>query len=335
MNVLDQDRKDGYMRLEIESDADLWHLQHVIEPGDTLRTEDQRTTIEGGEKQYCTLTLAVEKVDYQGNRLRATGEITQAPEDVQRGYHTFNLEQGVTFDIWKEQWEDYQLDRVEEAAATEDYRVIVCTIDKESASFFEITETGIRNLAAVESGLSGKMYKDNAGSADGFYTEVIGVLDEYDDVDKIILAGPGFEKENLANRIEDNHPDLAANVTTEDVSTTDRPGVQEVLKRGAVDRVLEESRIADEVAAVEELLMRIEQDDGTATYGRDPVEDAIEMGAVDTLLIMDSLVRDHEALMQQVEHSGGEIQIVHEDHDAGKKLDALGGIAALLRFRIE
>lgn len=334
MNILSQDTKDGYMKLEVESDADLWHLKHVIEERDTLRMSDQRTTIEGGEKTRARITLQVEKVSYEGNRLRTTGEITEAPEDVQRGYHTFNLESGVTFEVWKDDWKEYQLDRVREAADTESYEVLVCMIDKESADLSIITETGIQNLSAVASGRSGKMYKSEADEG-SFYGEIISILKEHQDVDRIIIAGPGFEKENLQNEIQDEYPGLSDMVMVEDASTTGTAGVQEVIKRGAIKRVLQQSRIADEVEAVEDLLAHINKDDGKATYGLDPVEEAVEMGAVETLLINDVLVHQHEDLMEQVEQMNGTVQIVHEDHDAGKKLASLGGIAAILRYRIE
>ncbi|MFB6265832.1 MAG: hypothetical protein ABEI07_01980, partial [Candidatus Nanohaloarchaea archaeon] len=123
MKVLDQDRKEGYMKLEVESDSDLWHLRHVVEEGDVLRAEDQRTTIEGREKKHALLQLQVEKTSYEGDRLRATGEITEAPEDVEHGYHTFNIEKGFEFEIWKQDWKDYQLDRVDRASETEEYEI--------------------------------------------------------------------------------------------------------------------------------------------------------------------------------------------------------------------
>lgn len=333
MELHDQDRGDGYMELEVESDADIWHLKHVVEPGDTLRMSDLRTTLEGGQKRRCTLTLEVEKVDYQGGRLRATGEITHAPEDVEHGYHTFNLEPGVTFELWKPDWKDYQLDRVETAAETVDYEVLVCMIDSEGANFAVITETGIQELSDVESGVSGKMYADDRASETEFYDAVIAVLREYSDVDRVIVAGPGFAKENLVDRIEDEQ--LQENVALEDASTTGKAGVQEVLKRGAVKRVLHESRISDEVAAVEELLTLLKTEDEKTAYGLEAVRSAVEMGAVDTLLISDAEVREHEDLMERVEQRDGAVTIVHEDHDAGKKLASLGGIAATLRYRID
>lgn len=320
------------MELEIESDKDLWHLQHVVEPGDTLRADDRRTTIEGGKKRHCTLTLEVEKTAYESNRLRATGEIVNAPEDVEHGYHTFNLERGLQFEIWKDEWREYQLDRIEKAAETMEYRVLVCMIDSDGANFSLITETGMTDLSAIESGISGKMYREDRESGEEFYRAVISVLDTNNDVDRIIVAGPGFEKENLVERIDD--PELEENVVTEDASSTGSSGVQEVIKRGAVERVLQQSRISEEVEAVEGFLDELNAD-GDVTYGEQPVREAVEMGAVKKLLITEPKVRDNEELMEDVEQKDGEVQIIHEDHDAGKKLASLDGIAAELRYSLD
>ncbi|MDY6765805.1 MAG: mRNA surveillance protein pelota, partial [Candidatus Nanohaloarchaea archaeon] len=285
-----------------------------------------------GEKRYCTLQLQVEKTSYEGGRLRATGEITAAPDDVEHGYHTFNLEPGVTVEIWKEDWDDHQLDRVQQAAATDHYEILVCMVDSEGANFAVITETGITELSEVESRTSGKMYRDDAQSQEEFYRDVLAVLREYTDMDHIIVAGPGFEKENLVDAVEDD--ELAALITVEDASTTGPAGVQEVIKRGAVDRVRKQSRIADETAAVEAFLDALHSD-GDVTYGEAAVQEAVEMGAVEELLITDDQIREHEELVEQVEQQDGTVQLVHEDHDAGKKLASLGGIAAVLRYAIE
>ncbi len=59
-------------------------------------------------------------------------------------------------------------------------------------------------------------------------------------------------------------------------------------------------------------------------------------GAVEQLLILDSLVRekDVEALMRSVEDARGRVTIVSEMHEGGKKLESLGGMAALLRYKV-
>jgi protein pelota len=41
-----------------------------------------------------------------------------------------------------------------------------------------------------------------------------------------------------------------------------------------------------------------------------------------------------EELLKAVETARGKVLMVSEHHEGGKKLEAIGGIAALLRFRV-
>jgi len=41
-----------------------------------------------------------------------------------------------------------------------------------------------------------------------------------------------------------------------------------------------------------------------------------------------------EKIMREAEEKSGQITVVSTEHEAGHKLDGLGGIAALLRFQI-
>jgi protein pelota len=42
-----------------------------------------------------------------------------------------------------------------------------------------------------------------------------------------------------------------------------------------------------------------------------------------------------DRVLKAVEDARGKVMVVSEHHEAGKKLEALGGMAALLRFRVE
>ena len=87
-----QRRRDGAVRLRLEHEDDLYHLDLLLEPGDSVRasterreaTQADRLRPGRGAKQKMTLTLAVEKVEYQpfGQRLRCHGPITEASRDV-------------------------------------------------------------------------------------------------------------------------------------------------------------------------------------------------------------------------------------------------------------
>ncbi|MDY6770593.1 MAG: mRNA surveillance protein pelota [Candidatus Nanohaloarchaea archaeon] len=338
MKLLQQDTRDGYMRLKVERDEDLWHLKYVVEEGDLIKTMSPRTTIEGREKRKCLIKLEVEKTEFQGDRLRTTGEIVEAPDDVEHGYHTFNLQAGKEFEIWKEEWKDYQVERVKKAARIDNYQLLVCMVEKGEANFAVITETGIRDLADVDVNVPGKMYKTEGEEKESFYGQILSVLQRNaEKVDKIIIAGPGFEKENVHNRLVEEAPEIEDMLMLQDTSVTGYTGIQEVIKRGAVDKVIEESRVSEEVQLVEEFLKHLNKDDGKAVYEPKKVAQAAEMGAVEDLLINDNLITEnrYEKVMEEVENQAGEIHIIHTDHEAGRKLKSLSGIAAILRYKIE
>jgi protein pelota len=60
------------------------------------------------------------------------------------------------------------------------------------------------------------------------------------------------------------------------------------------------------------------------------------MGAVEKLLVVDELVRNEKIqnIMNTTENMGGSIEIISSQHDGGKQLEALGSIAAFLRYPI-
>jgi protein pelota len=100
--------------------------------------------------------------------------------------------------------------------------------------------------------------------------------------------------------------------------------------------------VAEETEMVEEVLSRLGADRRDVTYGFDAAKNAGSYGAVETLLVADFTIRsldDEERLvlenmMREVEAKGGKVVVVSAEHEAGEKLLALGGIAALLRYPI-
>ncbi|MBI2138764.1 pelota family protein, partial [Candidatus Woesearchaeota archaeon] len=123
---------------------------------------------------------------------------------------------------------------------------------------------------------------------------------------------------------------------------TGRTGINEVLKRPEVKEALKEDRIAREVQAVDELLQEISKQ-GAAAYGMEETGKAVDAGAVASLLITDSCIgacREKgaypmlETYFKKAEQAKGNIIIISSDHEGGKQLDGLGGIGALLRYKL-
>jgi protein pelota len=326
MKILNQKREEGFAQIEIENEDDLWHLEEIIKQGDSVRAKTQRTKLDGREKKTCTLTLEVEKIEYQEDRLRLTGEITEGEEDIELGYHTFNLEPGKRFKLYKN-FTDVEWENLQEAEEKRSYTVLFCLIQKGEADFYLVEESGIQDLSKLDQNIPGKLYKDQ-DTGDAFFTDVSNYVERTaGKVDKIVVGGPGFTKQRLENMLSDEVNDK---VLMQDTSVIGKTGLNEAIKRGALDKVVENSRISEESSAVEEFLQTLEKD-GLAEYGV-PVKELAEMGAVKKLLITQEKQREEPEIIERVEQQGGEIQVVHTDHEAGERLENFGGIAAVLRY---
>ena len=92
---------------------------------------------------------------------------------------------------------------------------------------------------------------------------------------------------------------------------------------------------------------QLRKETNKATYGPREVENAVEQGAVGRgggiLIISNRLFRSQDiaerkrwvALVDRVRDvEGGEVRVLSSEHESGKRLDGLGGIAAILTFPI-
>jgi len=86
---------------------------------------------------------------------------------------------------------------------------------------------------------------------------------------------------------------------------------------------------------MEEVLLRISQN-GAVAYGISEVQEAAGFGAVDQVLVADTLLHDDgiTQLIQKAETMRATIVVLSSDFEPGERLIALGGIAALLRYRV-
>ena len=87
---------------------------------------------------------------------------------------------------------------------------------------------------------------------------------------------------------------------------------------------------------INNLLKLLSKNSELVVYGLNQTKNAINMGAVKKLLILDIYMKDDniEKLMDLTENMGGEVTIISNEHDGGKQLEALGGMAAILRYPI-
>ncbi len=346
MRVLKYVKDEGLVKVKADSVEDLWHIERVIVPGDLVAAKSWRRfkTSEGesGEKKEILVQVRAEQVEFSehANKVRVTGRIIAGgPEEfIQVGsYHTIDIEPQFAVDIKKAAgWRQYELDRLYNAQrAAKKVHIAIVVMDERNALFANVKEYKVDFAFEIESHAS-KRDKDSESKRLQYYGDVMKALSELK-ADVIVVAGPGFAKDGLRKFIADRAPELLKRLHFETASSAEHSGVYELLKQGVADKILGEDRTAKEFALIEEMMVRISKDTGLAAYGVAEVRKAVESSAAEKLLVTDALLRKDkavEALLEDAEKLRCEIRIFNSENPPGQQLAGLGGIAALLRFKI-
>ncbi len=221
------------------------------------------------------------------------------------------------------------------------------------------------------------------GAAHEFYKKVGNIAnEEFVEVEAlkgILIGGPGFTKNVFAEKDYLHHELKKKIVEILDISYTDESGLRELLHKA--QDVMSELDLMKEKGVMQEFFNEIRKTDGgLSAYGEGMVRSALEMGAVDRLLISEKYGKDRMDLRctscdKQVERTveegkdkadidfdcpdcgsimeltgrkdmiqelnevakqfNSKVVLVSTDSEEGSILvKAFGGIAAILRFRI-
>lgn len=353
MKKISADFRKGFAKIKIENADDLWYLSQIIDKGDLISGKTLRKIKIGGEedrKQKVTkkpvfIKIKVEKIEFAESQtlLRIAGIIEEGPEDIAKGeHHTFNIEEGTEIKIEKEKWLNYQIDKLKEAFNQKIVKILLVVFDREEAYFASMKKYGYEILSHIEGNVA-KKDMDTIKTSN-FYVEIIDQVKEYDSrqkLDNIILASPAFWKEELSKNLNDEN--LKKKIVFATCSSVNKSSFNEVLKRDEVRKVLSQDRITKEINLVEDLMQEI-SNDGKSAYGIKDTENAVNSGSTENLLITDKLIQTlrqqdkFEALdniMKTADSMNAKIHIISSNHDGGKKLDGLGGVGAILRYKLK
>lgn len=344
MKIARRDARTGEIRLRVQNMDDLWHLYNVVEPGDlvfalTARRDEARADAirsERAEKRKMWLGIRVEKLEFHefAEWLRIHGIIEEGPQDI-GAYHTLNITKDEELAVRKT-WTRSQLDVLDRAERdTEKPLVTLLAIDDDEAVIAQLRQYGVKKLGIVQSGRSGKYFSQKAEKSDSYFDEILGIMTSAGSQGPLVIIGPGFAKESFSAYGRQKQPGLFAECQMVSSGQSGSAAIQEILKKGIGSNVLEDSRVGQETRLVERLLAEIGKE-GMYAYGGKEVQSALKAGAVETLMVTSSEVRSGklEGMMDLARDSGADIVIVSEHHDAGKKLESLGGIGAILRYKI-
>ncbi|MEM4714285.1 MAG: mRNA surveillance protein pelota [Candidatus Nanoarchaeia archaeon] len=335
-------------KIKVETTDDLWHLARIIEPKDVVAgqiirkvkigEESERTRV---KREIYFVKILAEKVFFEPGQVKISGTIVEGPEELPYGsYHTLDVKAGDVVKIYKK-WRDFQIKRLKDAEKiTEIKPVAICVLDDENGILAEFGSVGIKYLANFPLGLAKKRFQEKIEERMGkLVAAVINILNNYD---VLIIASPIFWKDELFKRIKEKVPELIKKIKLEDISTGGKRGVLELVKRGALDKVIKGAALQKEFELVESLLVGLAKE-GLVAYNFENVKHAAEAGAIKILLVTEKFLEaakekgfyeELSKIFDLVENTRGEIHIINSKYEAGEKLDGIGGIGAILRFKI-
>ncbi len=359
MKIIEKNLNQGFVKVVPDTPDDLWHLYNVIYKGDEVYAMSSRAIKSDGgegsrpksaERVSAFMGVKVESVSWDKflSKLRVHGLICHAPDIIPTGAHhtlAISLNQPMTIVKMKKEWPKHLLDRLTRASEVEKPLLII-SIDDEGFAIAETKQYGYETRVEQRVRLPGKGDADKRVEATkGYFRLALNSLFKLWSVDHnpIVMIGAGYVKNDFVNYLQDEAKDMAKSIVdVKSVNNGGTAGIDEALRSGVLLKAAHELRLVDETDTMEEVMKRLGKGEGNVTYGFDSVLNAVQMSAVEKLVVADTKLREAdeeeriklEDLMHQVEKRNAPITVVSTEHEAGAKLLSLGGIVALLRFKI-
>jgi len=343
MRILKANFDKGFATLRVTNNDDVWCLKGIIEPGDFIKARTLRSlfiTREGKKekigKKPMTLKIQAEKIELEKYRnvLRVTGKIVEGPEEVQIGsYHTIEIKVSSTLTIFKEEWRKLHIEKLKKAEVKVP-QLLLIALDSSLATFALLKKDKVDVILELN---NPHPFHEEEKQIE-FYKKIASeIMKKGEKVEKIIIAGPGFAKEHVKKILEEKYPEIKEKLMIDSVSSATIAGINEIFKRGTLDKVLKESEILKESNLVREFFIHLNKNDGLVSYGIEDLKKANSMGAIKILLVSEDRLRENEVekLAEEVEKKGGKVEIISTTHELGEEFYRLGGLGAILRFRVD
>jgi protein pelota len=346
VRLIHRDPSTGVHRLRLETPSDLWRIARLVRSGDlvgastTRRDPEAPPDVAGAERTRRRVYLVVraEQVEFHGfsKHVRITGPIVEGPFDLGR-HHTLDLTEGDDVSVAKSNWTTGDRTILEEGLDRKgDPTILVAAVDWGDSSLVRLRGRSVEPVVDLRRTIAGKRYEGGQAEKDrsSYVAELVMLLRrEGMEANAVVIAGPGFLKEELARRLTEEDPALARKMRVYPTAESGRVGVDELLKSGRATEVLRGS-VAAEEAEVVERLVRALAGGVRAAVGPVEVAEAVEAGATETILVSESLLPDTSiaATLDRARDARVRLFVVRDDGEAGRKLTALGRIGALLRY---
>lgn len=148
----------------------------------------------------------------------------------------------------------------------------------------------------------------------------------------IIVGGPGPVKDTFVKNKYLHYQLQAKILGVKDIGYTGDYGLEELVKRS--QDILEAAAVQRERDILTKFFTEINKE-GNVTYGLEKTMKAVDINAVETLLVSEDFSEKNlEEILAKAESSGAKVQLISIDTTEGRQFKELGGIGAFLRYKL-
>ena len=340
------DWKRGVLRIRIDSEDDLWLLSMLISPGDLVKGLTVRDVSLGYEKRKIpmVLTLRVQKTEFQPftNKLRIHGIVVEGPDrfGVKGSHHTINVDVGHEITVFKSSWSPQMLNEL--LKLVRPIKAVLVALDFDEYAIAVVQSQGMKIVdeKTISLPISDDRLEHEKSRVVESLAKRIAEVCSREGIDIVVIGSPTALREELKSRLKELSPKLR--IYTDTVANGGYAGIQELLRRDVVKRVLQDLSVEEAEKILDEFSALLVKNDKKVAYGIDHVEMAASMGAIEKLVVIDELLStfdEHrlriEKILRRVAESRGKIVIVPASTPAGQRIKMLGGVIAILRYQID
>ena len=342
MKILSHNKKENLLTVKIVSNEDMWLLEMLLHDAEYVSGWTTRTYKVGNkeEKKRVFVTLHVESIKYDEHteHLRILGTIVDGkPEEfIQKGRHQ-TLEVGIDSKISiTKDWKRYELERIRD---TEKYshtsKILVVVLDNEKAIFAILSGERTKYVQVIRSGLhkDDENYESNQRS---YFGKIVSEIMKFDG--PIVIAGPGFTKDNIKNFIKQKHPNRMKDILFDSCSYAEPNGVHELIKRGVINRISTNFHLSKEREFIESFMQMLSKNPNMVAYGPDGIIKAYDYGAIKKLLVAYKLLRSNKDVGDVVNgliKSKKDVIIVMDKSENYEQVSGFDGAMAMLSFTVD
>lgn len=345
MKIINYNQISKIIKLVPESYDDLYLLAIILNQNDKVGAHTYRrfksSDTDTGEQKEVFIKIELEKaeIDKSAWRLRLTGKILEGrPLEFVRlnTYHTLNISTSDLIEVEKLEWKDYILKRLKQAVAdAKKSKLAIIAFDDEKATLAYIRGYGIDIITEIYSKLSKKLSEKEFEKLKILYFEALSKLIQGLDVTIVVLAGPGFTKDDFKKYIEKNSIKIEKKLFFESCSDSERSGIREVLQSETISKIFENEHVKKEFEYLNIFLSSLRV--GNSISGIEKVSEALSSYSIGVILVNDSVIWNNEIkeLLDKADKQGTTIEIFNSEDEAGKQLHSFKDIVGLSKYLLK